>query len=181
VHTFKCLPCNTTKISPSVCAHIPLVQVGLVWRDGLDASNLLLRGCTLRKTEWVIGVVIFTGGRLFWLQLSLLFSLWLLYGRPEHPPKGVQDGTWVTWVTVHISMIMYATHSPLASASSWVILTTFLTWQGTAMGLCMRLHLEPCCIIHKVSCVPPSVCASFTACIWLICLRQQCCCVCCRP
>lgn len=39
-----------------------LAQVGLVWRDGLDASNLLLRGCTLRKTEWVIGVVIFTGG-----------------------------------------------------------------------------------------------------------------------
>jgi phospholipid-translocating ATPase/phospholipid-transporting ATPase len=27
----------------------------------LDASNLLLRGCTLRKTEWVIGVVVFTG------------------------------------------------------------------------------------------------------------------------
>jgi hypothetical protein len=39
-----------------------LPQVGLVYRDGLDASNLLLRGCTLRKTEWVIGVVVFTGG-----------------------------------------------------------------------------------------------------------------------
>jgi magnesium-transporting ATPase (P-type) len=37
------------------------LQVGLVSRDALDASNLLLRGCTLRKTEWVIGVVVFTG------------------------------------------------------------------------------------------------------------------------
>lgn len=37
------------------------VQVGLVSRDARDASNLLLRGCTLRKTEWVIGVVVFTG------------------------------------------------------------------------------------------------------------------------
>jgi magnesium-transporting ATPase (P-type) len=36
------------------------MQVGLVSRDALDASNLLLRGCTLRKTEWVIGVVVFT-------------------------------------------------------------------------------------------------------------------------
>lgn len=29
--------------------------------DPLDAANLLLRGSTLRKTEWVIGVVVFTG------------------------------------------------------------------------------------------------------------------------
>ncbi|WIA18543.1 hypothetical protein OEZ85_009989 [Tetradesmus obliquus] len=36
-------------------------QVGLVYREPLSASNLLLRGCTLRKTEWVIGAVIFTG------------------------------------------------------------------------------------------------------------------------
>ncbi len=30
--------------------------------DPLDTANLLLRGSTLRKTEWVIGVVVFTGG-----------------------------------------------------------------------------------------------------------------------
>eukprot|EP00210_Caulerpa_lentillifera_P009522 g9080.t2 len=30
-------------------------------REGLDVSNLLLRGCTLRKTEWIIGVVVFAG------------------------------------------------------------------------------------------------------------------------
>ena len=30
-------------------------------REGLDASNLLLRGCTLRKTAWIIGVVVFAG------------------------------------------------------------------------------------------------------------------------
>eukprot|EP00803_Ostreobium_quekettii_P001400 evm.model.scf_456.4 EVM.evm.TU.scf_456.4 scf_456:36480-52102(+) len=29
--------------------------------EGLDASNLLLRGSTLRKTEWVLGVVVFSG------------------------------------------------------------------------------------------------------------------------
>jgi hypothetical protein len=38
-------------------------QVGLVYREALDASSLLLRGCTLRKTEWVIGAVVFTGER----------------------------------------------------------------------------------------------------------------------
>lgn len=27
----------------------------------LTADNLLLRGCTLRKTEWAVGVVVFTG------------------------------------------------------------------------------------------------------------------------
>jgi hypothetical protein len=27
----------------------------------LDASNLLLRGCALRNTEWVIGVVAYAG------------------------------------------------------------------------------------------------------------------------
>jgi hypothetical protein len=32
-----------------------------VYREPLSASNLLLRGCTLRKTEWGIGAVIFTG------------------------------------------------------------------------------------------------------------------------
>jgi len=32
-----------------------------VSREALDASNLLLRGCTLRKTEWVIAAVVFTG------------------------------------------------------------------------------------------------------------------------
>jgi len=30
-------------------------------REGLDASNLLLRGSSLRKTAWVIGVVVFAG------------------------------------------------------------------------------------------------------------------------
>lgn len=30
-------------------------------REGLDASNLLLRGCTLRKTPWIIGAAVFTG------------------------------------------------------------------------------------------------------------------------
>eukprot|EP00210_Caulerpa_lentillifera_P009184 g8756.t1 len=30
-------------------------------RVGLDASNLLLRGCTLRKTDWILGVVVFAG------------------------------------------------------------------------------------------------------------------------
>ncbi|CAD7702859.1 unnamed protein product [Ostreobium quekettii] len=29
--------------------------------EGLDASNLLLRGSTLRKTEWIIGAVVFSG------------------------------------------------------------------------------------------------------------------------
>eukprot|EP00879_Flechtneria_rotunda_P018151 GHRR01019038.1.p1 GENE.GHRR01019038.1~~GHRR01019038.1.p1 ORF type:complete len:996 (+),score=380.83 GHRR01019038.1:1183-4170(+) len=36
-------------------------QVGLVYREPLSASSLLLRGCTVRKTEWVIGAVVFTG------------------------------------------------------------------------------------------------------------------------
>lgn len=27
----------------------------------LTADNLLLRGCTLRKTDWVVGVVVYTG------------------------------------------------------------------------------------------------------------------------
>jgi hypothetical protein len=31
--------------------------------EPLDSSHLLLRGCTLRKTEWVIGAVVFTGER----------------------------------------------------------------------------------------------------------------------
>lgn len=30
-------------------------------RDPLDVANLLLRGCTLRNTEWVIGLVVFAG------------------------------------------------------------------------------------------------------------------------
>ena len=30
-------------------------------RDPLDAANLLLRGCTLRNTEWAIGLVVFAG------------------------------------------------------------------------------------------------------------------------
>ena len=30
-------------------------------RDALDVANLLLRGCTLRNTEWVIGLVLFAG------------------------------------------------------------------------------------------------------------------------
>ncbi|GMH43083.1 hypothetical protein BSKO_11005 [Bryopsis sp. KO-2023] len=30
-------------------------------REGLDISNLVLRGCTLRKTDWIIGVVVFAG------------------------------------------------------------------------------------------------------------------------
>ena len=30
-------------------------------RDALDVANLLLRGCTLRNTDWVIGLVIFAG------------------------------------------------------------------------------------------------------------------------
>ena len=30
-------------------------------RESLDASNLLLRGSTLRKTQWVMGVVVFSG------------------------------------------------------------------------------------------------------------------------
>lgn len=49
--------------TPCLLCPVPAHQVGLVSRDGLDASNLLLRGCTLRKTEWVIGVVVFTGAR----------------------------------------------------------------------------------------------------------------------
>ncbi len=36
--------------------------VGRLSRDPLDVQNLLLRGSTLRKTEWVTGVVVFTGG-----------------------------------------------------------------------------------------------------------------------
>lgn len=32
-----------------------------VTKHPLDASNLLLRGCILRKTDWVVGVVVFTG------------------------------------------------------------------------------------------------------------------------
>ncbi|KAI8466535.1 MAG: hypothetical protein J3K34DRAFT_524465 [Monoraphidium minutum] len=36
-------------------------QVGLVSRDPLDAHNLMLRGSKLRKTDWVIGAVVFTG------------------------------------------------------------------------------------------------------------------------
>lgn len=31
-------------------------------RHGLDSTNLLLRGCTLRKTQWVVGLVVFAGG-----------------------------------------------------------------------------------------------------------------------
>lgn len=31
-------------------------------RVGIDLNHLLLRGCVLRNTEWVIGLVIFTGG-----------------------------------------------------------------------------------------------------------------------
>lgn len=27
----------------------------------LTADNLLLRGCSLRKTDWVVGVVVYTG------------------------------------------------------------------------------------------------------------------------
>jgi magnesium-transporting ATPase (P-type) len=30
-------------------------------KDALDAANLLLRGSSLRKTDWVIGVVVSTG------------------------------------------------------------------------------------------------------------------------
>lgn len=30
-------------------------------REGLDVSNLLLRGCTLRKTEWILGIIVFAG------------------------------------------------------------------------------------------------------------------------
>ena len=30
-------------------------------RDALDVANLLLRGCTLRNTDWVIGLVLFAG------------------------------------------------------------------------------------------------------------------------
>lgn len=30
-------------------------------RIGLDANNLLLRGCTLRKTDWICGLVVYTG------------------------------------------------------------------------------------------------------------------------
>jgi magnesium-transporting ATPase (P-type) len=30
-------------------------------RSHLDASALLLRGCTLRKTQWVLGIVVFAG------------------------------------------------------------------------------------------------------------------------
>lgn len=51
------------------------LQVGLVYRDGLDASNILLRGCTLRKTEWVIGVVVFTGTRLCFVCARLSGSV----------------------------------------------------------------------------------------------------------
>lgn len=45
-------------------------QVGLVSRDALDASNLLLRGCTLRKTDWVIGAVVFTGRHQWWWRCA---------------------------------------------------------------------------------------------------------------
>ena len=30
-------------------------------KDALDVANLLLRGCTLRNTDWVIGLVLFAG------------------------------------------------------------------------------------------------------------------------
>ena len=30
-------------------------------RDALDVANLLLRGCTIRNTDWVIGLVLFAG------------------------------------------------------------------------------------------------------------------------
>ena len=30
-------------------------------RNALDVANLLLRGCTLRNTDWVIGLVLFAG------------------------------------------------------------------------------------------------------------------------
>ena len=30
-------------------------------KDALDVANLLLRGCTLRNTDWVTGLVVFAG------------------------------------------------------------------------------------------------------------------------
>lgn len=30
-------------------------------KEMLDISNLVLRGCTLRKTEWIVGAVVFAG------------------------------------------------------------------------------------------------------------------------
>ena len=30
-------------------------------KDSLDVANLLLRGCTLRNTDWVTGLVVFAG------------------------------------------------------------------------------------------------------------------------
>jgi magnesium-transporting ATPase (P-type) len=38
-----------------------IVDTGNGERIGLDASALLLRGCRLRKTQWVVGMVAFAG------------------------------------------------------------------------------------------------------------------------
>jgi len=30
--------------------------------EALTINNMLLRGCSMRNTEWVVGLVVFTGG-----------------------------------------------------------------------------------------------------------------------
>ena len=62
-------------------------------RDALDVANLLLRGCTLRNTDWVIGLVLFAGSdtKIFRNRVRAPRKVTLLSSFPCIQPKPAQD------------------------------------------------------------------------------------------
>ena len=62
-------------------------------RDALDVANLLLRGCTLRNTDWVIGLVLFAGSdtKIFRNRVRAPRKVTLLSSLPCIKPEPTQD------------------------------------------------------------------------------------------